>query len=178
MNKPLRKPPQPWIPERKPAPRVVRVQAVRPSPNGVLKAGWWLCIVSGLIVGGTFLAMMQKPQGWQTIGMIGYYASILLYGVGSLGFLALVVIAMVRGAVGRGLLLLFAGPVVYWVLAVGLPLAYAVAADKREKQQKREAAEERASKAAAPAESPVDVPEAGSRKLAIPPVKGWTAGGQ
>lgn len=139
-----KKPVQPWIPERKAAPAAQKRRVVAKaglSADGAIKAGWWLCILSGLLIGvlatvAVATATMESEAG-QIAGAVaitgGYYVALVLYSVGGLAHTVLCIVAMVRGAVGRALFLLFVGPLLAVALALGPPMAAAAVLDLQRK---------------------------------------------
>lgn len=151
MNAP-KKPVQPWIPPRAPLPASVVTRVVRreaPSANGVIKAGWWFCILCGLLLGGLAtvmaVAMHAKNDALEMAGAVammgGYYVALVLWAVGGIVHAVLCIVAMVRGAVARGLFLLLVGPLVAVALAVGPPLLVGLLAEKGRIVIKEEASE-------------------------------------
>lgn len=110
-----------------------------PSADGVIKAGWWFCLGCGLVLG--LLATVAvatsevKNEAGRTVGMLaisgGYYVAILLWAGGGLAHVVLCTVAMVRGSVGRAMLLLFVGPVLGVALAMGMPMAAAAVLAKQ-----------------------------------------------
>ena len=117
MSTPTRTPVRPWIPQRK-APRsvVVVVRPKAPSPGPVLRAGWLVAILSGILMG--------AAPAIGLIPLLGAFYLILFllpYPAG-IAILALSIVAMTRGAAARGLLLLLGGPAVAMILYWGTML--------------------------------------------------------
>lgn len=128
MSTSPRKPVQPWIPPQQPRGAPVRKVVIRgASPNGVLRAGWIYAGITGMCFGlGPWLPLL-----W----LIGYY---LIY-AGTVVILALSIIAMARGAAGRGIVLLIGAPVlVASLMGAGVGVASLIDAQRKKQQQKAE----------------------------------------
>lgn len=139
MNTPPKKPVQPWIPQKVtriprqdslaqvPGAQVVHVvhhhaglaSQTRAQVNGPLRAGWIFALVTGGLLGvGAGMAFGKGAAGgFEVMGMIffglGYYLAIFFDLVVSV----LAIIAMARGAVGRGLFLLLGAPLMMLIMA-------------------------------------------------------------
>lgn len=129
---PRKQPVQPWIPPQRPAVRgqlqagtpaagVVHVvhhhvhTATKRQVDAPLRAGWIFALVTGLLLGGGVALFVagDRPhaEGLMVVGAIfggiGYYLTLFL----ELVICVLAIVAMVRGAAARGILLLIGGPV-------------------------------------------------------------------
>lgn len=120
-----------------------------PSADGVIKAGWWLCILGGLLIGVLATVAVATSTVKSDVGQMagaavmmgGYYVGLVLYSVGGLAHTVLCIVAMVRGAVARALFLLIVGPVLAVALAAGPPMAAAAVLEKQRKSVLPEAPE-------------------------------------
>lgn len=112
MNGTPKRPVQPWIPPQRPrpVPQKVLVRTKAPSAAGPLRAGW---IYTGVTAGLKAVVLFLRGDIAFIIDLLLLY---LIY-AGAIVILVLSIIAMVRGAALKGMLLLVGAPVAVWGLS-------------------------------------------------------------